>query len=153
MTNLTIHEGPLGPMVLEDDGRELVQIRFGRGQAAGTGRSQVARRAIAALTAYFAGGELADVPLRLTGLTPFQSRVLEVLRRSVPPGQVITYGELAARCGRPGAARAVGTAMRKNPLPIFFPCHRVVASQGMGGYGAGLPRKRWLLGLERRRPG
>ena len=81
----------------------------------------------------------------------FSRRVWEVLRR-VPRGTTVTYGELARRAGVPGAARAVGTAMARNPLPLFVPCHRVVpASGGLGAYsgGRGPETKAWLLALER----
>ncbi len=87
-----------------------------------------------------------DVPLPGTA---FQRLVWRSLIR-VPFGHTITYGELATRIGHPRAARAVGTALRKNPLPILVPCHRVVpASGGIGEYVGGTPRKRWLLQFER----
>jgi methylated-DNA-[protein]-cysteine S-methyltransferase len=67
----------------------------------------------------------------------------------VPYGQLTTYGTLAAKAGRPRAARAVGTIMNRNPVPIVLPCHRVVGSTGaLTGYGGGLDRKRRLLELE-----
>lgn len=80
---------------------------------------------------------------------PFVKSVYEALRR-VPRGCVVTYGELAARAGAPGAARAVGTAMARNALPLLVPCHRVVASGGIGGFGGvgGVELKRRLLALE-----
>ncbi len=82
------------------------------------------------------------------GGTPFQRRVWEELRR-IPPGKPITYGELARRIGQPDAVRAVGTANGRNPVAVVVPCHRVVAAGGgLGGYGGGLPRKRWLLAHE-----
>ncbi len=68
---------------------------------------------------------------------------------SIPAGQTVTYGELARRSGFPGAARAVGGAMARNPMPIVIPCHRVVGEGGsITGFGLGLWRKRWLLDLE-----
>lgn len=85
-------------------------------------------------------------PLDLRG-TPFQRRVWQTLRK-LPPGQTETYGELAERAGFPRSARAVGTAMRKNPIPLLVPCHRVVASGGLGGYGGNPELKRQLLALE-----
>ncbi len=85
-------------------------------------------------------------PLDLRG-SPFQLRVWRALL-NVPPGKTISYGELAALAGSPGAARAVGTAMRKNRIPLMVPCHRVVASNGPGGYGGGLALKQMLLDLE-----
>ena len=67
----------------------------------------------------------------------------------VPYGEVVTYGELAARAERPRAARAVGTVMNRNPLPIVLPCHRVIGANGkLVGYGGGLERKETLLRLE-----
>jgi methylated-DNA-[protein]-cysteine S-methyltransferase len=85
----------------------------------------------------------------LTGFTPFQLKVYAALGK-VPVGKTITYGELAKRAGYPGAARTVGTAMKKNRLPIVIPCHRVVpASGGLGEYSAGKPWKRWLLEWEK----
>jgi len=78
--------------------------------------------------------ELLKLPLDLEGLTTFSRTVLERLRR-IPPGEVATYGQLAARAGSPRAARAVGSVMAKNPLPIVLPCHRVIASDGtLGGF-------------------
>jgi methylated-DNA-[protein]-cysteine S-methyltransferase len=100
------------------------------------------------LTAYF-GGEPVNfaLPLSLGALTPFQIQVLEQCRL-IPHGEVRTYGWLAARVGRPGAARAVGQAMARNPLPLLIPCHRVVAASGLGGFGGGLALKARLLALE-----
>jgi methylated-DNA-[protein]-cysteine S-methyltransferase len=89
-----------------------------------------------------------DLPVDLRGRTDFSRLVLEQLAR-VPYGEVTTYGSLAARSGRPKAARAVGTIMNRNPIPIVLPCHRVVGSTGsLVGYGGGLERKRLLLDLE-----
>ena len=89
-----------------------------------------------------------DLPIDLRGRTDFSRLVLEQLAR-VPYGEVTTYGSLAARSGRPKAARAVGTIMNRNPIPIVLPCHRVVGSTGsLVGYGGGLDRKRLLLDLE-----
>jgi methylated-DNA-[protein]-cysteine S-methyltransferase len=80
----------------------------------------------------------------------FPHTVYEVLRRDVSFGETVSYGELAEMAGRPGAARAVGNAMSRNPVPIVVPCHRVVAAGGrIGGYGSsGVPTKRLLLALE-----
>lgn len=79
----------------------------------------------------------------------FTRRVYAVCR-AIPPGEVVTYAELARRTGRPGAARAVGRAMATNPWPIAVPCHRVVGSDGtLRGYGGGLPMKAALQAFER----
>lgn len=91
-----------------------------------------------------------DVLFAVSGLTPFVEKVYDELR-AVPRGSTVTYGELARRAGRPGAARAVGGAMARNPFPLFVPCHRVLASGGaIGGFSAdgGLDYKRKLLALE-----
>lgn len=99
------------------------------------------------------GGSPQDLnPLRvdLSDLTPFQRRVAETLR-ATRPGQTVRYGELALLVGRPGAARAVGQAVKANPLLILVPCHRVVAAHGPGGWSAfgTAERKARLLDLER----
>lgn len=83
-------------------------------------------------------------------LTDFQQRVVEIVR-AIPRGETLTYGEVAARAGAPGAARAVGTVMSTNPVPVIIPCHRVVGSAGgLGGFSAagGVRTKRWMLDLE-----
>jgi O-6-methylguanine DNA methyltransferase len=88
------------------------------------------------------------LPLDLTHARPFQREVLLELVK-VPYGEVVTYGELAALCGRPRAARAVGGAMRANPLPIVVPCHRVLPScGGLGGFGGRPELKQRLLEIE-----
>ncbi len=106
------------------------------------------RQAAAELRAWAAGGRDGfQVPLDLAGLPPFARRVLEELRRQ-PHGTTVSYGALAARCGSPRAARAVGVAMARNPLPIIIPCHRVVAGDGIGGFSPGLAVKRLLWAVE-----
>jgi methylated-DNA-[protein]-cysteine S-methyltransferase len=89
-----------------------------------------------------------DVDLDLRGQPGFYLRVLSELAR-VGYGETTTYGTLAARAGNPRAARAVGTVMNRNPVPIVLPCHRVVGANGsLTGYGGGLHRKELLLRLE-----
>jgi methylated-DNA-[protein]-cysteine S-methyltransferase len=89
-----------------------------------------------------------DLSLDIALLADFNRLVLGELAR-VPYGEVVTYGELAARAARPRAARAVGTVMNRNPLPIVLPCHRVIGANGkLVGYGGGLERKEALLRLE-----
>lgn len=88
-----------------------------------------------------------DLKLELHG-PPFYQTVWETLRQ-VPYGQTLSYGELAARAGKAGGARAVGASMRRNPLLLLVPCHRVVGSGGkLGGFSCGLEWKRFLLNLE-----
>jgi O-6-methylguanine DNA methyltransferase len=100
--------------------------------------------------AFFAGEDarLQDVPVDLSWATPFQQAVALTLR-DIPRGEVVSYGELAALAGYPGAARAAGTFCARNRLMLLVPCHRVVGAVGLGGYGsAGIGVKRRLLELE-----
>jgi methylated-DNA-[protein]-cysteine S-methyltransferase len=93
-----------------------------------------------------------DLPITFVG-TPFQRTVWAALRE-IPYGETMSYGQLAARIGRPTAARAVGLANGRNPIGIIVPCHRVVGISGdLTGYGGGLERKRYLLEHERRAQG
>jgi methylated-DNA-[protein]-cysteine S-methyltransferase len=128
--------GALGPNVIGSD-RELAGERD-------------------ALSEYLEGDALTlalPVDLRLAH-APFRRDVLETLHREVGRGDVITYGALAARSGHPRAARAVGTACARNPVPIVVPCHRVLPSSGgVGNYGGGPARKVALLELEGAVPG
>ncbi|GAA1623357.1 MULTISPECIES: methylated-DNA--[protein]-cysteine S-methyltransferase [Brevibacterium] len=110
--------------------------------------------ALEQLRAYFDGrlGEF-DLPLSLNGISPVATTVLTVLAETVGYGETVTYGELAARSGTGVPARAIGSIMGLNPLPLLIPCHRVVAGDGLGGYsggprGEGLATKRHLLEME-----
>ncbi|MEL7025332.1 MAG: methylated-DNA--[protein]-cysteine S-methyltransferase [Pseudomonadota bacterium] len=109
-------------------------------------------RAVNTLSAYFAGEDVSmdDTTLDVSRLSPFRSSVYRMLR-NVPRGTTTTYGELATRLDKPGAARAIGIAMGENPWPVVVPCHRVLASGGdIGGFSAhgGVRTKRQLLRLE-----
>jgi len=101
------------------------------------------------LDEYFAGRRRAfDLELDLSPVGAFHREALDELAR-VPYGQVTTYGALAKKVGKPHAARAVGGAMNRNPIPIVLPCHRVVGANGkLVGYAGGLERKELLLRLE-----
>ncbi len=100
------------------------------------------------LVRYFNGERVEfSFPLDLRG-TAFQNKVWEVVR-GIPWGRTMTYGEVAAAVGKPGAARAVGQALARNPLPIIVPCHRVIGSSGkLVGFGGGIELKERLLALE-----
>ncbi|MEU3463196.1 methylated-DNA--[protein]-cysteine S-methyltransferase [Streptomyces sp. NPDC006733] len=129
---------------------ERLGRRLGMVPVEDSGESGRLAPAVAQLRAYFAG-ELRDFTLDLDwSLTAgFNRRVQRELATGVPYGSVVGYQDLADRVGEPGAARAVGTAMGANPLPIVVPCHRVVESNGgIGGFGGGLETKRTLLALE-----
>jgi methylated-DNA-[protein]-cysteine S-methyltransferase len=107
-------------------------------------------RLAALLGGYFAGEpiDFSGVPVDLDWCTPFQL-ALVTAARSVPRGETVTYGELAALAGRPNAARAAGTFCAQNRFGLVVPCHRVVAAAGLGSYGSlGLQYKRRLLELE-----
>lgn len=87
-----------------------------------------------------------DLPLLLTG-TDLQKRTLGVVAK-ILYGRSLTYQQVAEKTGHPRAARAVGSTMARNPLPLVIPCHRVLAVKGLGGYGGGLPMKIKLLEME-----
>ena len=161
---LSVFSSALGWMAILTRGGAIVQISFGhRG-------SKAAREAIAAslprgarlppadgslvrrLQSYARGRpeDFRDLRIELPACTPFQRRVTECCRQ-VRYGQTVTYGELAARAGTPGAARAVGNCMAANPLPLVVPCHRVVLADGRpGSYSApgGTRMKERLLAME-----
>ena len=154
-------DSPVGPLLVAATPRGGWRISFdpgpapARGERAGAYGARVLRaprpieEARRQLDAYFAGDRSSfGLDVDLDALAPFQRRVLEELR-TVEYGRTETYGGLAARIGRPGAARAVGGALNRNPVPIVVPCHRVVGSDGrLVGYAGGLERKRLLLELE-----
>lgn len=99
--------------------------------------------------------DLSDVPLDMSRVPPFHRRVYE-LARAIPPGRVLTYGEVAHRLGDPGAARAVGQALGHNPFAPVVPCHRVLAANRQGGgfsAGGGVATKLRMLEIERARFG
>jgi methylated-DNA-[protein]-cysteine S-methyltransferase len=109
-------------------------------------------RAIAGIVTLLDGQttDLSDVALDMERIPPFNRRVYEIAR-AIPPGSTLSYGEVAARLGDPGEARAVGAALGENPFPIVVPCHRVLAAGGkMGGFSApgGTATKRRLLTIE-----
>jgi len=108
------------------------------------------RRAIRLIQSWAHGSrvDFSRVPLDL-GCSTFARKLYEAARR-IPPGQTVTYGELARRIGKPKAARAVGTALGRNPVPVIVPCHRIVSSSGIGGFSAtgGVRLKLRLLALE-----
>ena len=136
---------PLGALTLSEEDGALVSIDwgFGRDQTPTTLLQQAREQ----MNAYFDGAlRQFDLPLAPAG-TPFRQRVWRALM-DIPYGATASYGALAKQVG--GCAQAIGGANGANPLPIVIPCHRVVASTGLGGYsgGDGLPTKRWLLALE-----
>ena len=100
------------------------------------------------LDEYFSGKRRKfDLNFKLDG-TKFQKKVLKEMMK-IPYGKTISYAELAKRAGSPRAYRAAASVCRKNDFPIVIPCHRVVGSNGLGGYSGGLEKKKWLLKLEK----
>ncbi len=112
-------------------------------------RQAAVRPATEQLHEYFAGERHDfDLPLDYGAISPFTRRVLDATA-SVPFGHLLTYGEIARRIGQPGASRAVGNALGRNPLPVVVPCHRIVRADGsMGWYTGGTGIKRRLLAIE-----
>jgi methylated-DNA-[protein]-cysteine S-methyltransferase len=157
---------PLGTLLVVQGRRGVVRVGFPEERedallaqvAAGLGPRIVAsdRELTAtrdALSAYFEGDPL-ELPVDLSLVrSGFRRSALETLYADVHAGEVVTYGKLAEKAGRPRAARAVGSACATNPVPIIVPCHRVVpGSGGVGSYAGGAERKRALLALEARTP-
>ena len=153
----------LGHIRPVSDGRHLIRLDWDQTPFAGEDHpDDVSRETAAQLEAYLAGRlQIFDLPLRAEGKSPAGHAWLQAMAK-IPYGVVITYGEFAAAAGKPGAPRAAGSACASNPIPIIYPCHRVVRSGGaLGNYGGGskldpthpdnLGRKRALINLERRR--
>ena len=154
-------QSPYGKLVISagPDGVSHVQLNGARHAGrtlysdADESKAPRAQRAVgAAFERYFAGDAYAleRLTVDLSGVrSDFQRAVLRTLRELVKPGMTMSYGELAAAAGHPGAARAVGATMANNPVPLIIGCHRVLASGGtLGGYGGGLDMKRGLLAME-----
>lgn len=154
-TYWTMIDSPLGPLLLTANEQGISgllmdadideQIQPSAGWVEDPARFEEAREQ---LEEYFAGQRTEfELPLSATG-TEFQCEVWAALR-TIPYGQVRSYGEIAAQIGRPGASRAVGLANGRNHIAVIVPCHRVIGASGaLTGYGGGLHRKRLLLDLE-----
>jgi methylated-DNA-[protein]-cysteine S-methyltransferase len=147
-----IQESPFGPLLVETGDNGVRSVELKPGSTNGSTMCKDCAEVQLAFDKYFSGDgdALANVAVDVSAAkTDFHRKVLKVLHDTVPAGATTSYGELATAAGRPGAARAVGSAMANNPVPIIVPCHRVLASDGkLGGYGGGLEMKRKLLELE-----
>lgn len=146
--------GPLALALEWEDGRvSEIGLRWSEGLTATPEPSEAARAVGRALERYV-GGEVVrwpELPLALERVSRFTREALLTLAREAPQGMVVSYGELARLCGRPGAARAVGRAMAANRWPLILPCHRVLGARGaLTGFSnpAGLAMKEFLLRLE-----
>lgn len=140
---------PLGTLQLEFRGDALVMCRLvaAAPKVPATPQSLAAEQTFRELDEYFSGKRREFSVRQEPAGTPFQLAVWAALRR-IPFGEVRTYGEVANMIGRPKAVRAVGGACHANPVLILTPCHRVIAANGPGGFGAGLETKRRLLAIE-----
>jgi methylated-DNA-[protein]-cysteine S-methyltransferase len=138
---------PVGPLVLTGTEKGLITADFAT-LAGEEKRSPLLDEAACQIEHWFAGGRNSfDLPLEIRG-TQFQQAVWQELQ-AIPWGQTRTYGDIAIALGKPGAARAVGSACGANPLILLIPCHRVLARNGkLGGFSSGLPLKRELLKRE-----
>lgn len=157
-------DSPIGSLTLAASDRGLILVEFphevhpriegDRNKPSPQAeRTEPAERIVAEasrqLTEYFTEDRREfDLPLDWTGVTGLRLDVLLALEANVPFGATTTYGGLAKLVGNPTASRAVGGIMGSNPLPIVVPCHRVLAADGLGGFGGGLATKEWLLAWE-----
>lgn len=132
-------------VVIQD--QSLLSIKKSNTKSVHISNDPVTQEVMHQLQEYLEGRRaLFSLPLQAEG-TVFQKAVWDALLR-IPVGQTRTYGQIAAMIGKPGAARAVGSALNKNPHCIVVPCHRVTASKGLGGYAYGPAMKKNLLELE-----
>ena len=154
MTRHLVIPSPVGPLTLVAQDEILTGVYFSGhdpapNQAFGPADADaLLRQTETELHEYFAGDRKVFTIPRFGQGTPFQQQVWAELEK-IPYGTVISYAELAKRVGNPGGSRAVGGANGRNPISIIVPCHRVTQSDGsLGGFGGGLPTKRFLLELE-----
>ena len=149
--NYQYFDSPIGALRLISNGEHLIKVEF-EGQYTEDGGTEIDDPVLAAcasqLSDYFGGARHHfALPLAAQG-TPFQQSVWDVLT-GIPYGEVRSYRDVAHRIGKPAAARAVGAAIGRNPLPIVVPCHRVIGSDGsLTGFAGGLAAKTVLLALE-----
>lgn len=150
MEKAWIYQTQLGEITMAENGEALTALLFGSRppQGAGMEETPLLKKTHGQLEEYLAGERRRfELPLAPGG-TPFEREVWEKLLE-IPYGETCTYGEIAARLGRPGASRAVGMANHRNPIAIIIPCHRVIGKNGaLTGYAGGLKIKERLLSLE-----
>ena len=148
---ISLQQTTIGRVAIAEHGDAITNLCFGTEtlpQQAEIGETELTREAFRQLKAYLAGElRLFSVPLAPSG-TPFMQRVWKILC-AIPYGTTVTYADIAVTAGNPSAARAVGMANHRNPVPILIPCHRVIGSNGaLTGYRGGLGLKKRLLELE-----
>ena len=143
------YDAPVGRLLLSEEDGLLRSIRFPAddwGEVT-LGSSPTLEQTARALDAFFAGRPIPETLCLAPLGTPFQQQVWQALR-TIPRGEVRTYGDIARQIGRPKAFRAVGQACNRNPIPLLIPCHRVVGAWGLTGFAGGLELKGELLRLE-----
>jgi len=126
-----------------------IKIKFPLGRR---GTDSTIKMVMAITRAYFRGDKmkkLDSINISMKGLTSFQKIVYNFLLKNVGFGKTITYGEVSRCIKKPGGARAVGGVLRRNPVPLFIPCHRVISKNGIGGFSGGVKMKKFMLKLER----
>jgi O-6-methylguanine DNA methyltransferase len=155
-------DSPIGPLFIAVTEKGVTEIGFAGQKSDADFRDQLEDRGLrpipdataiervaGQLREYFAGRRNRfQVPLDFYGVTPFTRSVLDATAE-IPFGQVRTYRQIAQQVGKPGATRAVGNALNRNPIAVIVPCHRIIRSDSsLGGYGGGPEIKQRLLSLE-----
>lgn len=151
MEKYMVVDSPIGPLTLKAGEQGLLRLDFGRrevpqdnGNGDDAARTHL-HRAARQLDLYFSG-KLKEFDVQLDIRGPVFHRAVWEELLAIPYGQYLTYGEIAHSLQKGGAARAVGQACGANPIALIVPCHRVLAhGGGLGGFGGGLPMKKWLL--------
>lgn len=147
----SIENTPLGIISVGVSDQGVAELVFNAPAAPAFPAMGLLRDALVQIEEYLQGKrKIFDLPIDWTRMPAFQKAVLQ-LTNAIPYGEILTYQQIANTLGKPGAARAVGQAEAKNPIPLIIPCHRVVGTDGrMHGYGGrgGIPTKVWLLKME-----
>ena len=141
----SVYEAPVGEVAVVFTPRGVRSVRLADEVDPGAIEAEPPRAWRDRIRRALEEGRPGDLPLDLEGVSPFRRRVLEKAA-TIPKGEVRSYGWLARHVGKPGASRAVGSAMATTPVPLIIPCHRVVRSDGrIGAYSLGGPENKWKL--------
>lgn len=146
---VAFYKSPVGWLKIIGSKNHLEQIDYVSKKGPGENAAELIS-VVKELQEYFAGKRIKfDINLSSNQGTAFQKAVWKEMYK-IPYGKTVTYGELAAKVGKPKAARAIGGACNRNPIPIIVPCHRVVGANGsLTGYAGGIDTKKFLLDLEK----